>query len=186
MEIRTLNTTDARAFREIRLRALQEHPEAFGRDYAEESGLTMEAVANRLRSDPERFVLGAWEEGTLCGMVGFHRYPGRKTRHRAMLSSMYVIPAARRRGLGTTLLRTVIERAQALDGLEELILAVTVGNGAARSLYYRLGFELSHIEKRYIKIDERYYDIEWLTLLLKNNLEENNAIAPIRTAMQTE
>lgn len=146
----------------------------------------MESVANRLRSDSERFVLGAWESGTLCGIVGFHRYPGRKTRHRAMISSMYVVPSARRRGLGSTLLRSVFERAQALDELEELILAVTVGNGAARALYLGLGFELSHIEKRYIKIDERYYDIEWLTLSLRRNLEENGPVEPNRLAIQAE
>lgn len=168
MNIRALTQDDAQAFRDVRLRALQEHPEAFGRDYAEESELTLEQVRNRLRADSDRFILGALEEGTLCGIVGFHRYPARKTRHRAMISNMYVIPAARRNGLGTQLLRTVIERAQGLDGMEELILAVTVGNGAARALYCRLGFELSHVEKRYIKIGNTYHDIEWLTLQLKN------------------
>lgn len=170
MKIRVLTQDDAQAFRDVRLRALQEHPEAFGRDYAEEKETTLAEVGNRLRSSSDRFMLGALNESTLCGILGFHRYPGRKTRHRAMISSMYVMPAARRNGLGTRLLRTVIERAQKMDDLEELILAVTVGNEAARSLYCGLGFELSHTEKRYIKVGNIYHDIEWLTLQLRDYL----------------
>lgn len=168
MDIRVLTEEDAQAFRALRLRALKEHPEAFGRDYAEEQATVVEEIGNRLRSNSERFMLGALNGNTLCGIVGFHRYPGRKTRHRAMISSMYVIPMARRMGLGTQLLRTTIERAGRLDGVEELILAVTVGNETARSLYGALGFEPSHVEKRYIKIGNTYHDIEWMTLQLKD------------------
>jgi RimJ/RimL family protein N-acetyltransferase len=53
-----------------------------------------------------------------------------------------------------------------LPDLEELILAVTVGNVPARRLYLAAGFELSHVERRYIKVGDQYYDIEWLTLRL--------------------
>ena len=61
----------------------------------------------------------------------------------------------------------MIERARQMPGLEEMILAVTVGNGAARSIYLAAGFRPSHVEKRYIKVADCYYDIEWMTLLLE-------------------
>ena len=64
------------------------------------------------------------------------------------------------------MMQTLIDRAPTLEHVEEIILAVTVGNGAARSIYLATGFEPSHIEKRYIKVGERYYDIEWMTLRL--------------------
>ena len=79
---------------------------------------------------------------------------------------MYIAPAARGQGFGKALMQALLDRAPTLEHLEEILLAVTVGNEAARSIYLAAGFEPSHIEKRYIKIGERYYDIEWMTLLV--------------------
>ena len=79
---------------------------------------------------------------------------------------MYVTPNQRGRGLGRLLLEYAVNHARQLPGLEEINLAVTVGNDLARRLYERFGFVFSHREPRYIKIDDRYYDIDWMTLSL--------------------
>jgi GNAT superfamily N-acetyltransferase len=166
MKIRGLNAEDAQAFHALRLRSLREHPEAFGSAYEDECSFPIERVMERLQNSSDKLTLGALIDDELVGFVSFVRYLGRKTRHRAMLASMYVIPEARGRGIGSALLNGVIHHARALSDLEELILAVTVGNETARRLYQMAGFVPSHVEKRYIKVDDMYYDIEWMTLRL--------------------
>ncbi len=51
-------------------------------------------------------------------------------------------------------------------GVEEVVLAVTVGNELAHRLYVAAGFKPYCIEPRYIKLDDQYFDIEWMVLLL--------------------
>ncbi len=162
--LRTLTAADAAVYQTLRLRALQEHPEAFGSDYADEAVRSLAAVAERLQDLPERFVLGAWSDEQLVGIVGFSQGQGKKIRHRGGVGGMYVATEARGCGIGGTLINTLVQRARPLPHLEEITLAVTVGNSVARALYVAAGFEPAHIEKRYIKLVDRYYDIEWMTL----------------------
>ncbi len=166
MKIRTLNAEDAQTFHTLRLRSLREHPEAFGSAYEDEINFPIERVVERLQTSADKITLGALIDEELVGFVSFNRYPGRKTRHRASLGVMYVKPEACGRGVGSALLNEVIHHARALSDLEELILAVTVGNETAHRLYQAAGFVDSHVEKRYIKLDDTYYDIAWMTLVL--------------------
>ena len=71
MKIQPLRPTDAQAYQSLRLRALKDHPEAFGAAYEDEATLALEKVAERLTATPERFMLGAWQGETLVGMAGF-------------------------------------------------------------------------------------------------------------------
>lgn len=164
MNVRVLKPEDAEVFQALRLRALREHPEAFGSAYEDESTLPIETIRERLQFSPDRTVFGAFSDEILVGTSMFHRYAGRKTRHRAMIGAMYVATEMRGRGIGAALLNETIHHARSLVELEELILAVTVGNGAARALYQAAGFSASHVEQRYIKVDGQYYDIEWMVL----------------------
>lgn len=167
-EVRALGADDAAPYQVLRLRSLQEHPEAFGSAYEDEVGRTLETMQERLRPTDHHFTLGAWRGPDLVGIASFSRSLGVKTRHRGGVGGMYVAAEARGVGVGRALLAELVERATLMPGLEEIILAVTVGNGAARSIYLAAGFQPSHVEKRYIKVADRYYDIEWMTLLLKN------------------
>ncbi len=164
INLRTITAADVAAYQAIRLRALQEHPEAFGSDYADECRRSLAEVAERIQDLPERFILGAWQDTNLIGIVAFGQAPGQKVRHRGSIGGMYIAPAARGRGIGRTLIDALVQRARPLPYLEEITLAVTVGNAAARALYVAAGFVPAHVEKRYIKLADRYYDIEWMTL----------------------
>ena len=76
LNIRAFTEDDARDFQRLRLRALKEHPDAFGSSYESESVLSLETVAARMRritESPHDFTLGAYREGKLVGMVGFFR-----------------------------------------------------------------------------------------------------------------
>jgi RimJ/RimL family protein N-acetyltransferase len=162
--IRLLLPEDAAAFRDLTLRALKEHPSSFGRTYDEESRLTVDDFIMQLSFGNPSY--GAFDGDVLVGMARLFRYHGRKRQHRAMLTSMYVVPEARGQGHAGVLVRSVLDYARAEDGIEEVVLAVTVGNRAARDLYISFGFQPYAVEPRYLKIDGEYYDIEWMTLRL--------------------
>jgi len=165
MEIRLLGKNGAAVYQALSLQSLKEHPEAFGVAYEEEVEMPMADVGKRL-TGADAATLGAFEANELIGIITLARFPRIKLRHRAMINSMYVTPQAREQGVGKALLHEAIAYAHTLDGLEELNLAVTVGNKPARSLYLHAGFTPYSVEPRFIKVGAQYYDIEWMSLRL--------------------
>jgi len=165
MNIRLLNETDAAAFQAVRLRSLCEHPEAFGASWEDEQSRSMEEVAAQLCDNPPNtYTFGAFVADTLLGIVSLQRFVRPKVRHKAMLGGMYVVPEARGQGVGVALLDAVIKQARSLDGVQDVSLAVTVGNKTARNLYIRAGFVPWGVEPRYINVDGQRFDIEWMKL----------------------
>ena len=80
--IRVLGPGDAVAYREQRVRALREHPDAFGRTPDEVA--PAEILAEQFRADArseDDFILGAFESDTLVGVAGCHRERATKQRH---------------------------------------------------------------------------------------------------------
>ncbi|MDQ3588856.1 MAG: GNAT family N-acetyltransferase, partial [Actinomycetota bacterium] len=86
MNIRQLAAHDAPVYQPLRLRALREHPEAFGSSPEDEQPLPLEQVARRLEDTSGNSVsFGAWLDGQLVGIVSLYRSPRPKTRHKALL-----------------------------------------------------------------------------------------------------
>jgi RimJ/RimL family protein N-acetyltransferase len=171
MHIRVLTRADAAEFQALRLNALGDNPEAFGRTFAEERHTPIERVAERLGNGDEaatRFVLGAAEtpDGPLRGLAGCFRESSAKERHKAVVWGMYVVPELRGQGVGRQLLDAVIARAAQWPGLEQLTLSVVPENVAARTLYMRRGFVTFGVAPRALAHDGRYFDLEyrWLQL----------------------
>ncbi len=163
MDVRVLKAADAAAFQAVRLRALQEHPEAFGASYEEERDLPLDKVAQGF-NPPDSVIFGAFVDGALVGITHLGRYTRMKTRHRAIIGAMYVAPEVRGKQVGMALMDTALSYARTLDDLEDVVLAVTVGNDAARSLYIKAGFTPFSIDPRYIRLGDAYFDIEWMVL----------------------
>lgn len=163
MCVRVLTEADTAQFQALRLRALKEHPEAFGSSFEAEVNMTLEQFATFL-SSPDRPWFGAFQGDQMMGMAGLMRSQGTKTRHRAMVSGMYVAPEARGLGLGQALMDALMDRARSTDGLEDVNLAVTVGNDAARHIYIKAGFTPYSVDPRYLKVGDQYFDIEWMIL----------------------
>ena len=163
MEVRLLTADDAPAFQALRLRALREHPDAFAASVEDAQQEPLDQVALQLRDGPPlQFALGAFASDTLVGHTHLARYPGAKLRHKARIGGMYVAPEVRGQGVGAALLEAAIAQAEGLGGIEALTLAVTVGNTVARRLYRAAGFVPFGVEPRFIRVDEHYYDIEWM------------------------
>lgn len=118
----------------MRLAALQEAPYAFGARWEDEVDRSdddwKDAVVSR-----HRFV--AELDGQAVGMVGCARstYTGA-----ADLTSMWVHPDARRRGIGRALVLAVVDWARE-SGLTQVLLSVADGNDPAECLYMEIGFK---------------------------------------------
>ncbi|MFN8595425.1 MAG: GNAT family N-acetyltransferase [Anaerolineae bacterium] len=168
MIIRLLTETDASAFRAIRLRALREEPTAFTSSYEEFSQRPLDKIAARFRSDPtEEFMLGAFDDDRLVGIVGYYRDGAKKQRHRGNIISMYVTPEVRGRGVGKALLLNAIERVREIPGVDQLLLGVMVSQHAAQQLYATVGFVVFGREPRALKVGDQYYDEEFMILDLR-------------------
>ena len=169
VEIRELTEADVAIYWPLRLRALREEPEAFGASFAEVNARPVEQVAERLRSARALgdFTLCAFEGGQAVGIVAFAREAGAKNRHIGVIYQMYVAAEARGAGAGRALMSALIARARALDGLEQLLLAVVASNTAACALYRSLGFEVYGRQRHALKLDDgRYLDEDLMVLWL--------------------
>lgn len=168
VEIRALGEEDAGAFRALRLRALRDHPEAFGSSYEETRALPPEEWERRFRSDwvEGGVMFGAFVGGRLVGTVGVARATREKQRHRAGIRSVYVAPEARGRGIGAALMAAAIGQARAWGAVEVLELSVGVGNAAARRLYAGFGFVTYGVERWALKVDGQDVDEALMVLRL--------------------
>jgi ribosomal protein S18 acetylase RimI-like enzyme len=170
VQIRALTEMDAEVFRTLRLRALRDHPDAFGSSFDDEAARSLSTIAERLRATaaaPDDVNLGAFVDGRLVGMVGFRREDYAKVRHRGYIWGMYTAPELRRQGIGRALLLEAVAHARGLPGLEQVNLSVVTRNSAARELYLALGFKIFGLERHALKLpDGDYLDEEHMVLWL--------------------
>ena len=172
--IRQLTEGDAPAYRALRLHLLQVSPESYGTTYEEAAARPLAQTVERLRAqqDPAvgftlgAFVAGAAGAGELVGMATLLRQDGAKSSHRAEVVAVGVAAAARGQGIGRALMLALLDRARRCDGLEQLLLAVTTTNAAALGLYRALGFVPYGLDRRALKLGDRYWDEELLALAL--------------------
>ncbi|MCA8912680.1 MAG: GNAT family N-acetyltransferase [Planctomycetes bacterium] len=155
MKIRALDADDANAWREIRLRMLSEHQEAFGEDPDDFAGRENAELVQRIRDGN---VIGAWIDGALVGTVGWFCGRGRKRKHVAEIWGMYVAPEHRRTGAGRALLIEAL-RASAAEGVEVWELGVEEQNTGARALYEAEGFAEWGIEPDAYRFSDRSVNI---------------------------
>jgi ribosomal protein S18 acetylase RimI-like enzyme len=143
VSIYPITPENAMMFKELRLRALQDTPKAFGSTYARESLLTdREWMDRAARWNGERSILyiamdNGDGDGVGCGIAGTLLDQDDPTR--AHLISMWTAPEYRQRGVGRMLVSEVIGWAR-LRGASILQLLVTSENHPARQFYQRLGF----------------------------------------------
>ena len=173
MDIRVLQADDLAAYRAIRARALTEHPEAFATSLAKfEAEGDMVLRQRLIGGQPENVTFGAFEGDNLLGTLIVYRDHQEKLRHRGHIAGMYVAPERRGAGVGRALLETAMGHLSGLDGLQQIVLAVTAGNVAARRLYRSAGFITWGVDPGLIRVGDVYHDVEWMALMLETRVDE--------------
>ncbi|GII33813.1 N-acetyltransferase [Planotetraspora mira] len=138
-EVRRLSPEDWALFRDVRLEALAESPDAFSSTLEREQAYDEEHWRDWMR--PERGLKAVARAGeTAVGLVGGWLPEDRGGA--VELYSMWVSPAARERGVGALLVEEVVAWAAA-EGHPVVELWVVDGNDQAERLYARSGFTMT-------------------------------------------
>jgi ribosomal protein S18 acetylase RimI-like enzyme len=165
MEIRFLTADDAAEWSRLRLEALQKDPAAFSSSVEEHASLPLEEVRRRL-CQGDSFIVGAFEEGCLFGMAGFHRETGPKVRHKGRVWGVYVTAAKRGQGVGRQMMHALLQRAAGIAGVEQVLLSAASSQAAALALYRSLRFQIFGTEPRALYVDGQFIDEHYLVLSL--------------------
>lgn len=135
MLIERLTDVEAERLRAVRLRSLEDAPDAFGTRHADAAGWPPSRWVEQL-AELATFVavVDGQDAGLARGGAHSERADG------AILLSMWVAPEARGRGVGEALIDAVADWART-RGFRRLFLDVADRNDAAIALYARKGFE---------------------------------------------
>jgi GNAT superfamily N-acetyltransferase len=132
--IQPLGRGDGERLRAIRLRALADAPDAFGSTLEEATARPLESWEKMLTELPT-FVATAND----CDVGLVRSTVHERFTDAGCLLSMWVAPEARRGGVGSSLVDTVVGWARG-QGLSRLLLDVVETNTSAVALYSRKGF----------------------------------------------
>lgn len=135
--IEKMELGDWKRVRTLRLRALQDTPDAFASTFEEEERFEPEAWRERLAS-ADAVTFFASIDGRDVGMATGAKYRGKE--NAAGLFGMWVAAESRRAGVGALLVEAVIDWARR-GPYDRLLLDVSDGNEPAIALYARMGFE---------------------------------------------
>jgi GNAT superfamily N-acetyltransferase len=143
LQVRRILAAEWEAYRDLRLRALADAPEAFSATHAEEAGRPDAFWQERTRGGAtldDRATFVAEIEGSWVGLVSCLLFePAGLGARPAWVVSMWVDPGARKQGVGQALIGRLVDWARERD-VDVLNLLVTEGNAPAIGLYERLGF----------------------------------------------
>ena len=165
MTIRPLGPADAPAYRAQRLRALRDHPEAFGRTPEEVDAVEVWANTSARNPTPTATSSSAPSTATrspaspAAAASAPSSIATRRTSGACTSPPSIAAPVSARR-----LFVAAVTRARTWPDLDSLWLNVTTTNHGARALYASCGFRTVGIKPRTLKVGDRYYDEELMML----------------------
>jgi len=155
---RQLNAEDASAYKALRLKAVQDHPQAFVDTPQEVEEKPIEEIEKYLQKSP---MFGSWDEGALIGMAGYFIHPQQRYSHRGYVHGVYLHPDyrgqkdANGRSIARALMETLIENAR--QHVEHLELSAATTTEAVEKFYQSLGFETHGRYPKVMKMDDGSY-----------------------------
>ena len=147
MHFAALSASDAGPYKALMLHGYEHAADAFTSTPEERAKEPDEWWVARLDNPGSLTVaFGAFDERDLVGTVALEFSAKPKTRHKALVVAMYVLPQYRSKGLARELLRIAIEHCVRRGDIHVLQLEVTDGNAPAVRLYESFGFQSYGVE----------------------------------------
>jgi RimJ/RimL family protein N-acetyltransferase len=168
-EIVQLTSDNWQLLKDMRLKALQTDPLAFGRTYEEESQLSDEDWKDKL-TDPDSEWFFSKKDGKYIAMAGVIFAKRKIIQHRAEINGVFVEPAYRRQGIGEDLVRCILAKLKANSKTAKVELNVRAPQESAIKMYEKLGFRTIGVHKKNAKIDGIYYDMISMELIFEDKL----------------
>lgn len=143
--LRTTEETDAEAMLDyLRVTAgetdfLSRYPEECDERYSLEGE---KAIINRINASENELMLACFVNGELAGVCNLMFNTFIKTRHAAKVA-IAVVKKYWGQGIGTAMMRELIELAEKRDGVIQIELEFVEGNHRARAMYEKLGFRIT-------------------------------------------
>jgi len=158
ISIRPAQETDTQAFRDLRLEALQNHPEAFNSDHTTSYKKHETFWTERLYSlGQEGMIFFATRKDKLIGMCGIRRGNSLKTAHSSTIWGVYVQQEWRGLRIAEGFITKCTEWAQE-QGIKIIKLSVVTTNVSAIRCYARCDFKVYGIEPQAICSEGIIYD----------------------------
>ena len=158
--IRPAKEEDVQAYRDLRLQALRNHPEAFAMDYAANLAKPMTYWIEQLNSispDLAKIIYFAVHNEGLVGMCGISRRNSPKIQHNASFWGVYVQPDWRGVHIAEELITACIDWAR-IQAVKTVKIAVVTTNTVAIRCYTRCGFKVYGIEPQALYYNDAFYD----------------------------
>jgi len=165
----TLGPSRWQEAKSIRLEGLQTDPLAFGSSYEEAVEMDDRIWQERAQSAFDKknnLTLYAEVDNRLIGLMGAIWSNRIKTGHIATIYGVYVSTNYRGQGIGTHLLKRVIEEIRFVPQIEKINLTVNTTQHAAQALYKKFEFEPIGVAHRELKYDGQFYDELYMEKLL--------------------
>ncbi len=143
------------------LRGYASEPESFIGTVAEREPLPLEWWSSRLSDQPtpDAVVFGTFVGDRLGGVAGLRFERRERTKHKAALFGMYVVPEMRGNGYARALVEAVLAESRSTSGIRVVRLTVTSSSAAAKRLYESCGFRSFGTEPLAVKVGERFVDL---------------------------
>ena len=149
--IRKLTIHDLEDFKLIRLSALFNAPQMFGSTYEREVNQPLEFFSYSIENHA---VFAAYVGSKIVGLTVFSQNTGMKDKHKAQITSVFVLPEFRQQGIAKQILNEVLHYGK--QHVEQILLSVVESNESAIELYKKHGFQVYGIEPKAMKMNNQY------------------------------
>lgn len=156
MKITKATEKDWKEYKEIRLEALKNNPEAFGASYEDEAKRSGARWKKSLKDKNKTvFLVLDNNKPVAISMILFES--SKRFDHIARISSVYVNPEYRGRKLSSKLMELIIKEAKRKK-IMKIQLKVVTSQESAIALYKKFGFKVVAKLNKEMKIGNKYYD----------------------------
>lgn len=155
--IRSATKLDASAILELSQAVISE--EIFQLTSASEFQMTVNGEENWIEShltNPDHIILVAELDSKIVGILDFSNGHRKRISHTGEFG-MSIEKSVRGQGIGTLLLKVLIEWATQSQKIEKIGLSVHANNNRAIALYRKMGFEVEGVRRRDLKYGEDNY-----------------------------